>query len=122
MGPFSLYQFASRSRSFRVRVFPVRSGNHGFVRTDSQELLPVQGLDPHPEEEDGDESDDEDHEEGDGDADEGGGVDAERVVEAVGVDHHLLLLVLAGEGELDVVGGQNLKKNYLLAGIRTLDL
>lgn len=82
--------------------------NHGFVRS-SQELLPVQGLDPHPEEEDGDESDDEDHEEGDGDADEGGGVDAQRVGQAVGVDHNLLL-ILAGQRKLDVVGSKNLWK------------
>ena len=78
-----------------------------WLRPDSQELLPVEGLDSHPEEEDGDESDDEDHEEGDGDADEGGRVDAERVGQAVGVDHHLIL-GLARQRKLNVVWRQNL--------------
>ncbi len=77
----------------------------------SQELLLVNRLDSHPEEEDGDEGDDEDHEEGDGDPDEGRGVHAERVGHAVGVDNDLFLFFFRSQGELNIVGGQNLKEN-----------
>ena len=60
-----------------------------------QQILPVDGPNAHPEEDDGDDADDEHHDEGDGDADKGGGVDAEGLGgHRVGVDDHLFPALL----------------------------
>lgn len=75
-----------------------------------QQLLLVQTSDSHPEEDDGDQGDDKDHEEADGDPDEGRGVDTDGLPQGLGLVDHDLLLVLRGQGELDVVGGDDLGK------------
>ena len=81
-----------------------------------QQILPVDGPNAHPEEDDGDDADDQHHDEGDGDADKGGGVDAEGLGgHRVGVDDHLFpallrQLELHGPG----VSQANLFKSYNL--------
>ena len=60
-----------------------------------QQILPVDGPNAHPEEDDGYDAHDQYHNEGDGDADKGGCVDAEGLGgHRVGVDDHLLPALL----------------------------
>ena len=88
-----------------------------------QQILPVDGPNAHPEEDDGDDADDQHHDEGDGDADKGGGVDAEGLGgHRVGVDNHLLPALLRqlelqdpGVSQANLFKSYNLFKNYKTA-------
>ena len=93
-----------------VSCFPFTAA---VIDSCSQQLLPVNGLDPHPEEEDGDECDDEDHQERHRDADESGSVDTKWVGERVCIDNDFLFRFFFCQRELNVVGGQDLEENKI---------